>query len=289
MNLDYHDKVLSEQIMKKHSEPFDRAVEKKIHDSFVDDFLREKGYQRILITEFVNELEKFRPDTEKTFHFGKSPEFFPLLWNSTLLTTINDNIVDREANRLQTLAVFSALKQTTFLSEITPKYVHTHIVCPHAPFVFNEDGSCPEPYNEKFLSSERKAELYVQQHKFVVRQLEDIIPVLIENSKTDPVIIILSDHSTRWLRGFTGITDFQRDPILDTYQNIIAIRLPGEGHTPLPEHFHNVNLFRYVLNELFGTNYEMLPPRFFRHVKGRVDETTEKVLPVFQDTETLSP
>ncbi len=284
MNMDYHDKVLSEETMKKHGTPLERDVETKIHDSVVSDFLREKGYRRIIVTEAANEMEQLRPDTEKTFNFEKSPEFLVILWRSTLLTTFNDNFVDRDAYRRQTLAIFSALKQTSTLTEIAPKYVHAHVICPHSPFVFKEDGTLPEFYNEKFLSEKEEADLYLQQHIFTEKQLRDIIPTLIGNSKTDPVIVLLSDHSTRWLRGFTGITDFQREPVLDTYQNLVAIRLPGQGHTPLPAHFHNVNLFRYVLNELFDTDYKMLTPRFFKFAMGRVYETTEEVLPIYQST-----
>ena len=285
MNLDYHDKVFPEELLNKSGLPQSRAIEAKIHDSLVGDFFREKGYQRIIITEDGHELEKFLPNIEKTFHFGKSPEFLPLLWHSTLLTTINDSYIDRETRRRQTLAIFAALKQASTLSEIRPKYVYAHVICPHAPYVFNEDGSPPDRYNEDFLSAKQRTELYLGQHKFVVNQLRDIIPFLIDHSETDPMILLLSDHAPKWLYGSSGIANFQREAVLDTYQNIIAVHLPGAAHRPLPVPFHNVNLFRYVLNEQFGKNYDLLPPRFFRFAYGRVSETTEQVLPFIDENE----
>ena len=291
MNMDYHDKILPQQILRMRGVPLQRAIEAKIHDSIVDNFLQEKGYQRIIITETVNEFEKFRPDAERTFNFAKSPEFLGILWKSTLLATINSSFTDRQASRRQTLAIFSSVKQIAFLSDVTPKYIYAHVICPHVPYVFNEDGSLPEAYGKTFLSSERRANLYLQQHKFVQNQLKDIVSAVIENSQTDPVIIILSDHSPGDMRGSPEATNFQRDSVLNVYQNIVAVRLPGARHTPLPKEFHNVNLFRFTLNELFGTEYEMTAPRFFlySYSKGRIHETTENVLPIFRGGETLSP
>ena len=83
-----------------------------------------------------------------------------------------------------------------------PKLVFAHIVSPHPPFVFDENGQALEPSSPYSMNDgdDYKGTLeeyragYPGQVRFVNRQLQQVVDALLAQSEAPPLIIIQGDH-----------------------------------------------------------------------------------------------
>jgi hypothetical protein len=94
-----------------------------------------------------------------------------------------------------------------------PKFVYAHIMAPHPPHVFNPDGSV----NLSAETMDGQVGLPIQLD-YLNPQILELVKNIIENSDTDPIIILEGDH---------GFGDLQRTSILN------AIYLPGDDQKDL--------------------------------------------------------
>jgi hypothetical protein len=140
-----------------------------------------------------------------------------------------------------------------------PKFVFAHILAPHDPFVFEENGdpvvrhsafslnNDPEGYNwESFTAA------YNKEVKYLNRATLQLVDEIIANNETSPVIIIQGDHGLLRARGNNAHFDIYNAYYYDDTP------LDGLYSTITP-----VNSFRIVFNDLFGTNYPLLPDQSF--------------------------
>lgn len=148
-----------------------------------------------------------------------------------------------------------------------PKFVVAHIVMPHPPFLFDEQGA---PVDTKSLSlGDGYAPVpYTQQVKFVEKRLEKAVEHLLAHKAAKPVIIIQSDHGP----ALTYASGTPTDEFLnERMHNFCACYIPNvtdsfndSDKTKFLAHFNGVtpvNLFPVVLNTCFGTEIAMQPDR----------------------------
>ena len=135
-----------------------------------------------------------------------------------------------------------------------PKFVFAHLIIPHPPFVFAEDGSPADSLsflNEKDqYPSDKYAKGYVMQLQFINREIARIARAIIANSKTPPIIVIQGDHGP-WLQ-----PKEKRLTILNAYY------LPGHKDAVF-ETITPVNTFRIIFNTYLGGNFDLLPNQSF--------------------------
>jgi hypothetical protein len=151
-----------------------------------------------------------------------------------------------EAQRRQTLYTLEHLKALP--SAEIPKFIVTHLYCPHVPFVFGPEGE--HIAAENWENWEDK-QFYLGQYIFISAELEKLVNVLLEESETPPVIIIQSDHGVR-----SHGSDF-----IGTYEwrNILnAMYLPGMDYSELSDSISPYNTFRLIFRHYFDANYELL-------------------------------
>lgn len=120
-----------------------------------------------------------------------------------------------------------------------PKFVFAHIVVPHAPFVFAQDGS-------NLDISLTEPEAYVEQIIYINSRIEKIANQIITNSETPPIIIVQGDH------GGPKTSPENRMKILN------AFYLP-EGESILYPNITPVNSFRVIFNHYFQGDFELQP------------------------------
>ncbi len=144
-----------------------------------------------------------------------------------------------------------------------PKFVFTHFVPPHHPYLFDREGRVLRNANlsnqfefQKQLWENRGA--YVDQLVFVSRSIEKVIDQLIAGSRRPPIILLLSDHGPNLRRGYAA--DEQHRIRLADFS---AVLLPGAAPDLFPEDVSNVNLLRIVLDEAFDAGFPLLPDRHF--------------------------
>lgn len=134
----------------------------------------------------------------------------------------------------------------------SPKFVYMHIVSPHEPYVFDQQGKYV-PNNDNSTVS------YVNQTIYLNSRILPIMEKIIESypAEDQPIIILQSDH------GF-GLTK-------DRVKNLAAYYLPGMDFGSLSPYMTPVNTFRLIFNHYFGTQYDMLED------KSYFNENTERI------------
>lgn len=201
--------------------------------------------------------------------------FFLMFYKTTILSSIFPiTEYSREYMCKTTIYQFDTLE--TIPSKDEPTFTFAHIVCPHDPFVFDQDGNY---LTEDEVSEKSRIEKNFNQVLFINKRLEQLINKILNESKVPPIIVIQSDEGV--------YTDEFNDYLLsesEEYKQRLGILnayyLPFEGAGALYESITPVNTFRVIFNEYFGTNLELLPDksyfiRWLEYPLISVDATSE--------------
>jgi len=187
-------------------------------------------------------------------------EFQELLFDNSLFVVadyyiqkyFSYQIKSSRANEI--LCQFEKIKKSEHTDH--PKFMYSHIFCPHPPYVFNKNG---EKINSKSSSSIWKPEEeYYEQLEYCSTLLISSLESLIKNyeNQLQPIIIIQSDHGPHLL---DATLDFNN---LSQHFRILNIQyLPGQKISFEEE--INVNTFRKIFNHYFGMNYDYLQKHIF--------------------------
>mgnify|MGYP000990079600 CR=1 FL=1 len=145
--------------------------------------------------------------------------------------------------------VLFVAKELESLDIPSPKFVYAHLLLPHKPFMFDENG--------EILDSNHYANwnYYFGQYKFTLKVIQSTIKTILANANPDypPVIILQSDHGARNLQDL----DF---PNLENYPDenvgsiVFAIYAPACPTLPLEDGMDPINTFPIVFNCLFDTS-----------------------------------
>lgn len=233
---------------------------KLIRESAVTGYLRERGYQTVAFatgypwSELDNSDQYLKPDPV----WGGMTEFETLLLETTAFRILDDegliNLDVFAFNRYRERTRYVLDTLPTLAGRNTPQFVFVHLIIPHPPFVFAEDGSPVNAFaylNEDEVYPARQfAEGYTMQTKFINREITRIVQEIIANSDTPPVIIIQGDHGP-WLQ-----PKERRLSILNAYY------LPGHPDA-ISGTITPVNTFRVVFNLYLGGDFELLPDESF--------------------------
>ena len=143
------------------------------------------------------------------------------------------------------------------LSEVpkfpSPKFVFVHLILPHPPYVFGPNGE-PLDFETGFDLDDPSVveglELvgYRGQVQFANKRMLEILPVIIENSSSPPVIILQGDH---------GLVQY--GSVMDSMAILNAYYLPQSEDVELYSSISPVNSFRVVFNEYFNAGFSLLP------------------------------
>ena len=150
-----------------------------------------------------------------------------------------------------------------------PKIVYSHILAPHPPFVFDENGNIREHQNP-FTLAEGPAHQssvdeywigYREQVRFANREIIKVIDDILLKSETPPVILVMGDHGPASMFNWT-----MEDPgcIWERTSNLYAILLPEhQNHGTVYASISPVNTFRVIFNTYFGTDLPLLEDRSY--------------------------
>lgn len=131
-----------------------------------------------------------------------------------------------------------------------PKFVFIHLIMPHPPFVFTAEG--------EFLAEELpETEAIAASISYLDDQLLLIVEKIIDQSKIEPIIILMGDH------GYPPPSSAKRSTeILNAYY------LPDSDVNLLYSDISPVNTFRLILTEYFGAEYPLLDDKSFYNPEG---------------------
>jgi len=235
-------------------------------DNLVFKNLKSKGYTIFNIesgavyTKLMNDVD-FRLCTKETIG---SSDFVMMLIRTTMLNPIHVQLFSGD-KRDKILCGFSELGKMSEIND-KPKFVLAHLMIPHRPYIFGENG---EPINPKFLVPDDEIEnwdkdLYLGQLKFANKKTQDIIEKLTE-TETPPVIIIQSDHG---MRGRESEKSYELH--LKFFNNFKAYYFPEKGRNLEFETTTPVNSFRVLFNLYFDDDYEILEDKIYSHPNKKI-------------------
>jgi hypothetical protein len=169
-----------------------------------------------------------------------------------------------------------------------PIFVFAHVLAPHPPFVFEEDGEKRAP-RRVFWFFEGSALIqgrdsvrrqyrreYTSQLTFINKMVMRTVDEILAKSSRPPIIIIQADHGPGSLldsEDRRSTHHGERMSILNAYL------LPGAASKWLYDEISPVNTFRIIGNHYLGTNLPLLEDRCYystgSHPYAFVDVTAE--------------
>jgi len=157
-----------------------------------------------------------------------------------------------------------------------PKYVFAHILLPHPPYVFREDGTF-DPKKATFRSQ------LTFTNESIKRFLE---PLLALPEDERPIIILQADEGPYPQRLFDDENGFEWDQATDEefvtkFGILDAWLMPGpEGEAPLPAGMTNVNTYPELFRRYFGADIENAPDTIYASTKDepfKMTDDTERI------------
>lgn len=178
------------------------------------------------------------------------------------VATGDESTTQRDATR----GAFRALDQAMHVRG--PKFVFTHFILPHPPYVFDRNGRyAPEQQREGNVHG------YLEQVRFANSQILRIVGKLLAVPPDEqPIIIIQADEGPYPRLGTHFPGSWAREPAGDVrvkYGILNAYYLPGSRSefTEYPS-ITPVNTFRMVFNRYFGADLPVLPDESYATVNG---------------------
>jgi len=242
-----------ENILEKGSK--DRSIPYSMtSDNEVMKYVKNKGYKTVYFGNGFGATKKNDQADYNFKHSGNMGEFTTNFLHTTALSPIVSRFAGKEY-RKTILYTFENLPKLDTIQD--PKFVFAHIVSPHPPYVFDENGKeIPKSVNlnNSWVKSDKK--YYLGQLKFLNKKVKILVEELLNKSKNS-VIIIQSDHGTAFLaEGEWGNSSpkfiRERSKILN------AIYINDSEYKDLYPDMSSVNTFRAVFNTVFNENFKIL-------------------------------
>jgi hypothetical protein len=163
------------------------------------------------------------------------------------------------------------------------KFVFTHILAPHPPFVFGPNGEHlkqERPFTisdgSDFMHRGKRSDYrrqYIGQLRYVNTLVLRAVDAIYHQSSVRPIILIQGDHGPRM---FVDWSSLQRTDIRETYGNLSTFELPdGQAAQVFGDDITPVNSFRLLLDHLFDAGLPRLPDRSYYATLDRPYQFTD--------------
>lgn len=156
----------------------------------------------------------------------------------------------------------SLIEKTITLStqkSTSPHFTYTHLLLPHEPYFADSAGHL---YNDEEASKIGNDEKYLSYLKYANTQIIKMADS-IRLYDSSSLIVFLSDH---------GYRDYPIEKREFIYNNFFAIRLPQTDTIKLKSIKSSINIFPFILNEVFSQNlpYEQDRQYFIDEINNNV-------------------
>jgi hypothetical protein len=143
-----------------------------------------------------------------------------------------------------------------------------YIICPHPPFVFDENGRDvinTEPINfadgnHSGIANDSYVRGYGAQAAYIDRRVAEEVEKLMGKMNKNSIIIIHGDHGSGSSLNWEDIRQTNLGERLSIFS---AYYLPNGGDKYLRPDISPVNNFRMILKNYFKENIELLPDRAY--------------------------
>lgn len=214
----------------------------RLRNSKVIVYLKSIGYQFIHMGSWFAQTRynQLADQNINCWGFQFTNELSTIILNNSVLRLV---LINRYFHRKAVLDAFATLEQMPVIAG-KPKFIFAHIICPHLPYIFGASG---EKLGLNPGESKDAKQLYLDQHAFITKKVKELVDHKLSSSQAapvTPVIIIQADHGARMDKPHA-------------HQVFSAVYIPNYKGKPWQDSI-SINTFRYVFNELFKTNMEIL-------------------------------
>lgn len=130
-----------------------------------------------------------------------------------------------------------------------PKFVYTHLMMPHYPYLFDKNGNRTAP--EMVLEgSQQKQRAYIEYLQYSNKRFLNLIDFILKNSPRPPVIIFMGDHG---FRHFTTSV-----PAKYYFMNFNSVYLPSRNYNQFYKGASGANQLRILFNSIFNQHLSLL-------------------------------
>ncbi len=232
---------------------------KKIAQSNAVDFFQRQGYD--FVNNSIFDIDNAPSLSKKTFLVSgvdliSSQTLFARvkrdLYNNFLMNHLQGSqqykdFVFRDFKNNELL--YNKLLETVRAPSKNPKFVYTHLMMPHFPYYYKENGTLNELSDLRHDQLSRK-DLYLSYLKYCNTRILYLVNHILKASDKEPVILLLSDHGFR----------YSSNPEL-YFSNLAAVHFPTGNYSSYYDTITNVNQFRVLFNNLFQQNLSLLKDR----------------------------
>ena len=241
--------------------------------------LAQNGYELI---SFHNEYKATIPSAEIYYDDSQSGLIHPLTAFESILIdhslarvlahvpALSKALIEMpyDTHRRYILSAFERLQEIPALDGTY--FVYAHIIAPHPPFVFDEEGEVvthdtPFTLNDaNYYMRDHSQKSYIagyrRQIQYVNTLLLETIDAILRRSTTPPIIIIQGDHGPgahlHW-GSLENTIPAERFGILNAYY------FPDQEYALLYPSISPVNSFRVLFNQFFEADYALLADRHY--------------------------
>ncbi len=232
-----------------------------LEDNRLSRFLHTQGYQTVLFSSGFPATDLIQADQRIELPVSINAFQNELINKTPLRLALMDTQYNIHRGRI--LYQFAHLTEAANASQ--PRLIFAHILAPHPPFVFKEDGS-PLPADREFvledgshftdwLGREVYQQDYRQQAIFITQETQALVEQLLALDP-QPIIILQSDHGPGSMMDWNSAANTnmpERLSILNAYY------FPTQDYTRLYPAITPVNTFRVILDQYFGAALGLLP------------------------------
>lgn len=240
----------------------------KLENGKVQSFFKKKGYNFYWFEggylpgkSQCNKNEIFIPVTGTLYSRQETVD------NDFLMYFINNSILSPFSERIKIISVEIFRKRINNIlftlpllaKNRDPKFVFAHIMAPHPPYVYGENGD--KIYYDG--NSMNRKTLFINQLKYINKRMINVLEkILYTNNGRNKIIIIQGDHGTREILP-NNIYSFKQDWAQEAFGNLNAIYFSDKIKNKKVNYYSPVNTFRFILNQEFNQNNRYLEDKSY--------------------------
>ena len=231
-----------------------RALYVMLQDYKVWRFLKSRGYEFIHFGSFWEPTSK---NKYADMNFNLNPSEFLMVLNKTTMIypiCVKFGILDyRMEQWKRVLYKFDKLNEIPNIKK--PTFVFVHMLIPHFPYVFDQDGRF---LKEEEVNKRSKRENYVNQIVFANKKVKKLIDKLLSKSEIPPIIILQGDEGPFPLRSISDWKQASNMELREKMGILNAYYLPDVDKNVLYPSVTPVNTFRIIFNLYFNGTFKLL-------------------------------
>jgi hypothetical protein len=231
-------------------------------------FFKSRGYTVINAGDVYYEPTVHNKNADINMHFFPFRKLSFVIIQTSILGPFSNKYLDFYADKFNYDNLLRQFEEFGRIPEMEgPVFLFAHILSPHDPFIFDEDGSYMsfEEGQSRGYAASYRAQV-IATNNLLMKTIDTIL----EKSDKPPIIIIQGDEgpypinprTTSWLEA-TPAELRSKTGIINAYY------LPGFDKSNLYHSITPVNSFKLVLNHYFGMELEFSPDDTFSSGKEK--------------------